>query len=49
MKKPLLVKLTLDRLLEVLNIQNWDVRSILCDAHTHIEKDEDLQTFIHTT
>jgi len=48
MKKHLLVKLTLDWLLEVLNIRNWDV-SILCDAHTHIEKDEDLQTFIHTT
>jgi hypothetical protein len=28
---------------------NWDIGSIPRNGHTHIEKDEDLQTFIHTT
>jgi hypothetical protein len=47
-RKRLLIKLTLDQFLQVLGIQDWGVWTIPLDAHTCIEKDEDLQTFICT-
>lgn len=49
MRKPFLVWLAFDRLLQVLGIKFWGVGSIPQDAHECIKEDEDLQTFIHIT
>jgi hypothetical protein len=49
MQKPFLVWLAFDWLLQVSGIKFWGVGSIPQDAHECIKKDEDLQTFIHTT
>jgi len=49
MRKPFLVWLAFDSLLQVLGIKFGGVGSIPQDAHERIKKDQDLQTFIHTT
>jgi hypothetical protein len=48
-QKPPLIQLTFNWLLQVLGIQFWGVGNIPHNAHTCIEKNEDLQTFIYTT
>ncbi len=46
--KPALVKLALEQLLQVLGLSAWGVRSVLRDATSRMEKDEDLLTqFTH--
>ncbi len=40
--KPALVKLALEQLLQVLGLSAWGVTSVLRDATSRMEKDEDL-------
>ncbi len=47
--KPILVKLVLEQLLQVLGFNVWGVGSVLRDATSHMEKDEDLQEMIRST
>jgi hypothetical protein len=44
-----LVKLASEQLLQVLGFNAWDVRSVLRDATSRMEKDEDLQEMIQST
>ncbi len=47
--KPALVKLTSEQLLKVLGLNAWGVGSVLRDATSWMEKDEDLQGLIRST
>jgi hypothetical protein len=47
--KPALVKLALEQLLKVLGLNAWGVGSVLRDATSRMEKDEDLQGMIRST
>jgi hypothetical protein len=47
--KPALVKLTSEQLLKVLGLNAWGVGSVLRDATSRMEKDEDLQGMIRST
>jgi hypothetical protein len=47
--KPGLVKLASEQLLKVLGLNAWDMGSVLRDATSRMEKDEDLQGMIRST
>ncbi len=47
--KPALIKLVLEQLLKVLGLNAWGVGSVLQDATSRMEKDEDLQGMIRST
>ncbi len=47
--KPSLVKLASEQLLKVLGLNAWDMDSVLRDATSRMEKDEDLQGMIRST
>jgi len=49
LSKPPLVKLASEQLLKVLGLNAWGVSSVLRDATSRMEKDEDLQGTIRST